>query len=715
MDYKYPLGGLCQQWRELIQKAKDQRHEEFGKYAEETGKFFDSAHNWMWKEEYARSDEGYLRKDGNSRLPSFMVTVNKISDAVDLYGPSLMQRYPQVMVSPNYPPEINPESLDLDIEMDQQSAMMWQQIQDSRDDVRATRDTNATISQAYLNWLQVEGKKKTHARRSITDAIVSGVGVLYHELYWPRGGSIKYPRSRFIRWKQLIKDPDAETPEDVQWIAVEWCVPVNIAERKFPSAEGLKGSIQSAQSQASSSGRTAARNKGKRSDSWDLITYWEIYSKNGFGARLKDSKDIPPEIKGLVEQWGDFCYIVVANNIQWPLNMPTEAIATESEEEIFERAHWPIPFYSDSGCGDDWPITELYFKENPAGKWPISIFKPLIGEIRFLNWVMSFLADKAAQSSTEYLGVLKTAADDIQEQLASQRGPFQLIKLDSTMGKRIDELISFLGKPTFDESLWKMASEVMDIIEKGSGVTELLYGQTSRQMRSAEEASVLQGNATIRPDDMAAKTDDWYSLAAKKEWQAAVWLLNSEDVINVLGPAGAWVFENKIQTEEFTTVSGDYHYRLVAGSARKPNKQQREQSLIKMAQVMQPIWQQLMQMGVPDPYNAFMEEYAKSLEIEDYERFVVDTEVLRQIIEQQKQEAQQAQQQQVEDDMARERQQLEMDATKSQQQMASDAAKGQQQLQFKGAEWSQKLKGQDAMTRLKLLEQMLSNSGSNAA
>jgi len=692
MDYKYPLGGLCQQWRELIQKAKEQRHEEFGKYAEETGKFFDSAHNWMWKEEYAKAEEGFLRQDGNQRLPGFMVTINKISDAVDLYGPSLMQRYPQVDVSPNFQPLVNPESLMLDPEADEQAMMLWQQIQQDREMTHAHRETTAEIAESYLNWLQVEAKKKAHARRCITDAIVSGLGVLYHELFWPRGGDIKYPRSRFIRWSQLIKDPDAECPEDVQWIAIEWTVPTNLLERKFGLMPGsLQGKMQSAQSQVSRAGRNDAKNN-RRSKSWDLTTYWEVYSKNGFGARLKNSKDIPSEVKALVEEWGDFCYLAVADNCQYPLNIPTEALVSESPEDIFERAHWPIPFYQDSGAGEDWPVTELYFKENPAGKWPISIFKPLIGEIRFVNWVMSFLADKTAQSATEYIGVLKSVADDIQQQIATQRGAFQLLKVDGTAGRRIDELISFLRKPDFDVNLWRMATEVMDIIEKGSGVTELLYGQMSRQMRSAEEASVLQGNATIRPDDMASKTDDWYSLAAKKEWQAAVWLLDPEDTINVLGPAGSWVFGNRIQTEEFSTVSGDYNYRLVAGSARKPNKAQREQSLLRLGQAAMQYWQMLTQLGITDPYNKWVIEMAKALEIEDYEDFTVESEVIAQIMQQQ----QQAQQQEQADPVA-----------EQQQEMALAAAEKEQELMFKGREWAQKLQGQDAMTRLKLLEQML--------
>ena len=176
------------------------------------------------------------------------------------------------------------------------------------------------------------------------------------------------------------------------------------------------------------------------------------------------------------------------------------------------------------------------------------------------------------------------------------------------------------------------------------------------------------------------------------------------------------MFGTVIQVQEFTTVAGDYNYKLVSGSARKPNKQQREGSLLKMAQVMTPMWQQLLQMGLPDPYNAFMTEYVKSLEIEDYERFTVPTETLTAMMDQQKQEAQQQQQQQQEMEL----QQAQIESQKAQedvlaeqrQNMQIDSAKAEQQLHYTGQQWQQKLQGQDAMTRLKMLEQLIGNAGS---
>lgn len=702
MDYRYPLAGFCNEWQKLITgPAKDQRDEQFGKYAREVEKFYDSAHNWMWDEEYANRDhDGYLRKDGRVKMPAFMVTINKVSDAVDLYGPHMMSQYPQVLVGPAALAKVNPESLGLDIQNDQMSAQIWAQQEQERNVILAHRESTADIATTYLNWLQIESKKKTHARRSITQAIVAGLGLLYHELHYPKAGSIAYPKSRFIRWDQLYKDPDAETPEDVQWIAVEWTVPVNQAERKFNLPAGsLRGDKQSAKSQSTAQGKRDAKNNKKNSDSWDLITYWEVYSKNGFGDRLKNMKDCPDEVKALVQQWGDYTYCVIAEDIPYPLNLPTEVLATGDEDEIFERAHWPIPFYNDSGAGEDWPITELFFKENPNGKWPIAMFKPLVGEMRFVSWAMSFLADKVASSSTDYIGVVKAAVTDIQEQIANQRGPWSIIEIESQMGQRINDLISILPKPDFDVSLWNMVREVMEIIDKGSGVTELMYGQTSRQMRSAREADVLEGNSMIRTDEMAARSDEWYALSAKKEWQAAVWLLDAEDVQPILGTTGAWVFTNRIQTEEFDTVASDFTYRIVSGSSRKPDLAKRQRQLTDLMQVASPLWQFLMQLAITDPYNAFIEEMAKALEIQDYEKFMVDSQVMAQALQQQQAMAQQAQQSQQEGQ--------EEESARFQAEQQRKNAELAQKLMFERAMQQSKLEGQTAQAQIELLSQQL--------
>lgn len=637
-----PLSGLCEQWRNLLEAASKHQWEEFGQYAEECHSFFNGDHNLMWKDEYANSEQGYLNQNGGIRMPTFRVQINKISDAVDLFGPALMHRYPQAMVSPIYPIEVSPESLGLDMN-NPQDQQYFAQMQQRRAGKISVRETIARVSEGYLSWAQVAAHKKDHARCIITDAIVSGIGCGYTEIYTPRGQGISFPRTRYIDSRLFLKDPDASTHDEVQWIAIECIAPVNMVEREYGLKPGsLKGNYQSAESQASNIGRLDRKNLKKTSKSWDLIRYWKIFSKNGFGSRLKTANKIQEDVRNLIETFGDFCYLVVAENTPYPLNLPPDLMMNGDIQQIYDAVAWPTPFHEDSGSGKDWPITELYFKEDPRSKWPPSIFKHLIGEMRFVNWCMSFLADKVAASGTEYIGVLKSAAENIREQLSKQRGAYQFIEIDSTMGRKIDEVVSMLDKPQFDVNIWKMVTEVIGEIERGSGVTALMYGQTTRSMRSAEEARVLGENATIRPDDMADKADDWYALTLQKEWQAAVWHLNGEDIAPVLGQDVATVFENTIVTQPFVSVARDYSYTIAADSARKPDRATRKVALEAFGQVAMPMMLQTAQQGVMGPYNAWVQEFAKAIKLTDYEKFMVTDEVIRAAMAQREQEAAQA-------------------------------------------------------------------------
>lgn len=721
-ENKYPLAGLCDQWRELIQKAAKQGWEQFHQYAHECYQFFDGPPNFMWNDEYAFNQvNGYLNREGGIRLPTFKVSINKISDAVDLYGPSLMHRYPQVMVSPLYPTEVSPESMGLDLN-DPYASMQFLQVSQERDRTIAVRDTTAKIAEDCLNWFQVAAHKKDHARLVITDSIVSGLGVGYTRLFTPRGSGMRMPMTEFISSERLIKDPDATTHREVLWIAIECIEPVNLVEDEYGLPPGtIKGKYQSSESNATKRGSQAAKNNKRSCDSWDMCRYWKIFSKNGAGTRLKTANKMPEEVRQLVESFGDFCFLAIAEDVPFPLNLPTETLMSGSLEEIQMAMAWPTPYHLDSGSGKDWPVTELYFKENPRCKWPPSIFKHLIGEIRFVNWCFSFLADKVASSATEYVGVLKSAAENIQEQLRAQKGPFAFIEIDSSMGRRLDELIQFLGKPAFDTTLWDMVSKVIDEIERGSGVTDLLYGQQPRQMRSAEEARVLSENSTIRPDDMAEKADEWYSVAAGKEWQTAVWHLSGNDIAPVVGPAAAAVFDQNIVTQPFESFARDYSYRVVADSARKPDRVTRKVALESFGQVAMPMLMQLAQSGIMGPFNAFVEEWARSVKLNDFEKFTVPDERVQQamaIVEQARAQAQaqavgpqqpQGQQPTVEDEMAMKQAQFEQEMGQSQERhqlkMAQDAQSALMKIQSEAYKQGQQIDAAKASAATELAKQ----------
>jgi hypothetical protein len=139
---------------------------------------------------------------------------------------------------------------------------------------------------------------------------------------------------------------------------------------------------------------------------------------------------------------------------------------------------------------------------------------------------------------------------------------------------------------------------------------------TRNQYRSAAEAQVKAEAISVRPDDMANCLEDAMSLMARKEALAARWLLQPEDVAPIVGPFGAEVWGQSVQSLDVHTIAREFDYRIEAGSARKPNKASEVEKMQMAVQVLAPVLQGLIPMGQVGPINALLTDWAKSLDID---------------------------------------------------------------------------------------------------
>ncbi len=629
-----PFNAICSQWMEKIKKAKKQKEERFGKYAKEASDFFNGSHDFMWKGEYAKGVGGFLEKGTTGVLPTFRMTVNRVFEAVALFGPVLYHRNPSIQVNPKITPKIEPMVLGLNPD-DQNQMQQWQQMEFESDFENAKKRNHAKLKEHFLNWVQHETDKKDQARMAINEAIIKGMGLLWTEMYQPSGSETKYPRSVYVSVDDLVIDPDAQYWEDVQWIARRCVHPVWKVEREYGLEPGyIRGNMSSlsAQSEVKNRGRKESSGDKRKGTSYDLIEYWQIFTKSGFGDKLKVTNREKKPTKFDYSIFGDFCYLAVSEDIPFPLNLPPKSLE-EDQESVFMRAQWPIPFWTDGG----WPFSKLHFYEKPKEVWPISLIKPAIGELRFVNWCMSFLADKVAAASTTYVAIAKAAGAEIQDQIKSGMGPYSVIEVSEIYGGKIQDMISFLDSPSFNVDIWRMVSEVLDMIDKRTGLTELLYGLSgSTQIRSATEADVRNQNVSVRPDDMASRVEDWLSSCALKEIEAAEWSMSAEDIYPILGQVGAIVWDQQISQTDFERTVRDYDYRVEAGSARKPNKTNRIRQLNDFGQIAMPLLQEFVGMGISGPYNAYLTDWAKANEL-DVEPYLIDMEEIR--AQQQEEEA----------------------------------------------------------------------------
>jgi hypothetical protein len=609
---EHPLLPIVTAWFGKIENAKLDKQDKFGKYADEGQRFFAGGNDSMWGKKNREGNQGWMAKGRQISLPTFQININKIFECVALFGPVLYHKNPNALCTPTVRPEI--PAIVLGLVGTDQAKTQYEQLMFNEDVEKQRRTALGELNQCYLNWLQEETDKKTHARRGITETIVKGMGVLWTEAHQPHGSSITYPRSVYDSVNNLLLDPDAENWEDITWCA----------RKRTSSSDAL----------AAKYGLDPTYLRRKDKQTHDLITYYEIYSKAGFGHKLKtpDGSDLRQNDYIDYDMFGPFCHLVLVKGVPFPLNLPpnvlpnamTALMPPEAQQaqadEAFMRAQWPIPFWEESGA---WPFSPLWFHVDSDGIWPIALVRSALGEIKWVNWAISFLADKIAVGSRTLVGCMEAAAQDIQDALIKSEGPYALVKLKELFGgKKIDDVLSFKDPPAVSDGIWTMVSAMMELIDKRLGTSELLYGMTRTSFRSATEANVKNEQTAVRPDDMASQVEDWLSAVLRKEAFAAHWLTKVEDVQPVLGQLGAYVWETQWLPLPSEAVVRDYSFRIEAGTARKPNKNNRIAQLEDFGRVAAPLLQKFAEMGVMRPWNAFMKDIGKAMDVDPTEYLV---------------------------------------------------------------------------------------------
>ena len=635
-----PLRPIVKRWLECVKTAEKYK-KPFSEDAAEAMGFFAGDPDFMWKDSYARGERGYVK---GLDPPPFRMMVNRVWEAVRLFTAVIHHRNPTRTVTPKEYPILGPQLLGIfpqppvpqmgpdgqpvigpdgqPVMMPDPGMMQYQQMLQNQQMMMERRKVIARLLEDYLNYTPNELNLKQHSRKVVEEAFIKGAGVWWHELYTPPGGQVKMAGSFYDTVDNLVWDPDADEYEDIRWAARRRCQPVDeVAARFGLSRDDLKGHLESYSQQSDASER-GYQHKKKTGKTNDLIVYWEIYSKTGFGDRLKDGDQ---DLRGKFDALGPNCYLVIAEGIDFPLNIPPAMLQEEVDETgipptLFMAAQWPIPFWAEP---NGWPFTVLAWHGKPGYSWPISLIRPGIGELRFINWAMSFLATRIATSSQTLIGVAKHADPDLKAKiLEKSEGGFNIVEISEAVGRSVNDVISVFQMPGVTADMYNIIAEVTALFDRRVGLTELIYGMTRSQFRSAAEATVKAEQISVRPDDYANILEDALAEVARKEALLARWMVYPQDVAPILGPMAAQAWQMHVQGEDPESVVREYSYRVEAGSARKPNIATRIENMNNAMQVMMPAAQGLMQAGQPEIFNALMEDWGKAMNV-DVSRYMV--------------------------------------------------------------------------------------------
>jgi hypothetical protein len=616
-----PLRQVVATWVKKLKAAQDYK-KPFAEDAKEAAQFYDGEHNWMWKDAYARGERGY-----NSSIapPSFRMQLNKVFELVEIFASVIYHRNPVRTVTVMEPPELPVSAFGLDgpLGPDGRPTPEQEQIIQvamQEEEAKSARKIAAKLLEGYLNWTPQELDLKRQARKVVNEAMIKGMGVFWTELtVLETSGDDQRPPIRMIgsyydSVDNLLIDPDFDNADDMLWCAKKCVRPMaEVADTYGIPVEDLRKHLDK---DSNSLGREP-RGKKKIENTNELITFYKVWSKTGAGDRLKDS---PKENRGVFDSLGKHVYLVICEGVEYPLNVPPSVLEEEIDQNLgvpqslLARTAWPIPFYADP---NGWPFTPLAFHWKPGYAWPISHIRPAIGELRLLNWAMSFLATRIATSCETIVAVQKAADQTIKDQImAPAEGGFKFVELSELLGRRIEDVISVFQMPQVTKDLWDIISAVADMFAQRTGLSELVYGYTRSMFRSAAEAQIKNENISVRPDNMANELEDCMSLLSRREALAARWLLEPQDVLPVLGPLGAAAWAQHVQGRDIVGLTRELLYRVEAGSARKPNKATRVEQMQLAVQTLSPILSQLAGSGMVDPFNALMKDWASSLDID---------------------------------------------------------------------------------------------------
>lgn len=621
-----PFLPLVSAWLDLIAAGLEFKNRRFGPEAAEGSRFYSGGYDFFMQS--LEPDKYFHVPNDRPSADSIVVTCNKAAEVVQLFGPAIYHKNPTRRPTYNEPLVVSP--LALGLQPDPQSTMLYQQALMSIQAEREQANARCELLDRILNLTPVMFGLEGHARVAAVETLIKGASCLWTRPVKATNGGYTLPGTFWDSVDNLVIDPDAKSIETASWIANRVDEPVWEAERKWGLPPGyLKGVTQSTAHQFAIevTGRRPLSSDGGL-EKCDTITYWEVWSKMGVGGRVKQVRESSPQLRSFCELFGDYTYLVIAEGCPHPLNVPPWLYKGEPEKFQVGRAalQWPTPHWADTGadvnmaCGD-WPVELIGFHIIPGDPWPLSHLSPGMGELKFLNWFFSKIVNKIRITCRDMMVADDSIAQEFIDLL--HKGADLEIVRAKLNGVKAQDLVAFLQHPQWNADIWKVFQEVADAFDKRVGLTELMYGLTDTQSRSATDAQAKSAGVSVRPDDMAQKFEMSMSRVARRELFALSWHTTPNDVLPCLGALGAMAWGKMIYAANPAEIVHKIKVRVEAGTARKPNKAQQQANMqAAMNQLFPPLLQLYQMTGMNQQINALITDWAKSLELPNADRYL---------------------------------------------------------------------------------------------
>jgi hypothetical protein len=630
-----PLRPIVAKWLHKLKFAADYKARTFGDDARECMQFFNGPYDFIYGP-MNRQNLGMVVNYDNVPSPTFRMSHNKVAEMVQLFGPVMYQKNPHRTITPRVhptlpmppappmpplPPQLmnDPRAAQMMQMMQQQQAMQWQQqwqaMQDKDNQHNINSQLRAALLSQFLNYTPEELGMVYEVRGCIDEAIIKGAGVMWLELVeYPTG--LRLPGHLYDTIDNFLMDPDAEKPDDCYWVARRCQHPVWAVEKEYGLKPGtLKANAESWDSVTEYDPDDFRRWKRQQGGTNDIITYWKIYSRMGIGGRLRDA-DL--DYREALDSYGDNCFLVVADGVDYPLNVPPDVVASADDQEIQRRVQWPIRV----DLAKMWPMEMIGFHTSPRQIWPVSHLKPALGQLKFLNWAYSFLATKMPTWGRNFLAMPKSLSEKNKTAIQSGKD-LTILELDQ-MTPDVKNVLQMVTAGPIQPDFFKMIEMVSKDFEKAVGLLELLYGIQGKQMRSASEAQMKDEQVNVRPKDMQARLMVSLSSMATKEAIAAQMLMTPQDLEPILGVVGTWSWGQALSQCDINEIIHKLDFRVDADDTRVPDRQTLAQNMQQAnTTLFTPMLQHATNTGDYKPINYLIQQWATSIDLEGKENLVL--------------------------------------------------------------------------------------------
>jgi len=594
------LRPLVSGWTGKLEKAAESR-KRWKELSDECMLFYSKSAAAMW-------DQSYTRKMWqNVKAPKFRITINKAFELVAVFGPNLFWECPHRNVAAKKALDI-PQEL---FQSDQQAQMVYQSLIQRQQYEEAEDRVVSYLMGTWLNYTPREqpgGGLAGQSELAIVDALIKGRGVMFTRPYqFPSSGKTLTGCFREIP-ENLLTDPDYKSIDEAKWIALRHVDPHWVVERRFKlEANSLKGkaSLESAWSYGESRGDQDAQMHRVAGTTNDMLVWYEIWSKTGPGARLTGMDTAIKE--HLEDVVGDYAYLAIAPAVPYPLNCSGEFLKKANDQDVKESFSWPVPLWAD----DRWPCEVLDFYPDPDHAWPIPPLSPGLGELKFLNFLVPWIANRIWTSSRDFWAVSGPHFEHYRKYLLE--GMDQTIIPTPVQVDDVRKVVQLITQPETRADLWRIVELVSEMFDKRVGLTEFAYGRNENgtQNRTAEETMAKQRAVGVRPEHMQKKVVEHQSRLAATEGFVTRWFVDGNSVEGLLGPVGRYLWERHIMSTDVERVVRQMQYTIEASSIRRPNRDRDIANYTQALQYFAPVSQAYgQQTGNYASFNYLMKKWA---------------------------------------------------------------------------------------------------------